>query len=425
MFFILIFLSGIVFSFRVEWARADSAIYIKADGSIYPTTSPISTSDNVTYTLTGNITSNNDGIIVERNNTIIDGSGYTLQGSWFSSGILITNVSGVTVRNMNIGNFSLDIEVSFSSNITLSDNNLNHTQVGIDLYFSLDSTISNNNSTGRYGLALDASSDNIVSGNNITRCYCGIFFQDSSSNTVTQNSFTENYLNIKLQSLYYPPSAAVDNIFFHNNFLLGEYGSSSSLISNYSNLTQIWNNDFEGNYWIGYNGTDSNQDGIGDTPYVIDENNTDHYTLMGSFQSFNVSAAYQKFEEVEIVSNSTFENVEFLLGMDNPQYPWEILLTVHGQNGTTGFCRITFQNDLLNSSSYPVNIAGYSTTNRIVESNGTHTTLYFTFNQTLSDYNITILPEFPFLPILSLFMIATLLVIIVHSKKHSKISEGP
>ena len=43
------------------------------------------------------------------------------------------------------------------------------------------------------------------------------------------------------------------------------------------------------NYWKDYTGTDfysgpyqneTGSDGIGDTPYVIDENNTDHYPLM-------------------------------------------------------------------------------------------------------------------------------------------------
>jgi hypothetical protein len=138
---------------------------------------------------------------------------------------------------------------------------------------------------------------------------------------------------------------------------------------------------------------------------------------MGTFQSFNVST-YGKFEEVEIVNNSTVERVDFLLNIDTLQYPWEILLRVHGQSGTLGFCRITFQNDLLNSSSYPVYVAGYSTLNRIVESNGTHTTVYFTFNQPPSDYDIAILPEFPFL-LIPLLMIATLLAVLVHSKKHS------
>lgn len=37
---------------------------------------------------------------------------------------------------------------------------------------------------------------------------------------------------------------------------------------------------FTSNYWNDYSGTDSNGDGIGDTPYIIDENNQDNYPSM-------------------------------------------------------------------------------------------------------------------------------------------------
>jgi nitrous oxidase accessory protein NosD len=45
-------------------------------------------------------------------------------------------------------------------------------------------------------------------------------------------------------------------------------------------LVNFWDNGEEGNYWEDYNGTDANNDGIGDTPYVIDDNNVDNYPLM-------------------------------------------------------------------------------------------------------------------------------------------------
>ena len=35
-----------------------------------------------------------------------------------------------------------------------------------------------------------------------------------------------------------------------------------------------------GNYWNDYNGTDNNGDGIGETPYIINEDNQDNYPLM-------------------------------------------------------------------------------------------------------------------------------------------------
>jgi hypothetical protein len=47
-----------------------------------------------------------------------------------------------------------------------------------------------------------------------------------------------------------------------------------------------WDDGVSGNYWSNYNGTDANQDRIGDTPYIIDINNVDHYPLMNVIPEF-------------------------------------------------------------------------------------------------------------------------------------------
>jgi len=76
-----------------------------------------------------------------------------------------------------------------------------------------------------------------------------------------------------------------NNSVFHNNFIdnaVQVYSSAS---------TNVWDNGYPsgGNYWSDYNGTDlysgvyqnePGSDGIGDTPYVIDENNVDNYPLI-------------------------------------------------------------------------------------------------------------------------------------------------
>jgi hypothetical protein len=71
-------------------------------------------------------------------------------------------------------------------------------------------------------------------------------------------------------------SECSNNTFCHNNFL--ENTKNVYLyVPGYSNF---WDNGTEGNYWSDYQGTDANQDGVGDTSYVIDANNIDHYPLM-------------------------------------------------------------------------------------------------------------------------------------------------
>jgi parallel beta-helix repeat protein len=52
----------------------------------------------------------------------------------------------------------------------------------------------------------------------------------------------------------------------------------------------VWDDGYPsgGNYWSDYTGVDANGDGIGDTPYIIDANNTDRYPVMHPWSSLPV-----------------------------------------------------------------------------------------------------------------------------------------
>jgi hypothetical protein len=69
----LLVLGTIGLVFNVQTVRASGTVYIRADGSIDPPSAPIYTPDNVTYFLNGSITSDADGIVIERDNIVIDG----------------------------------------------------------------------------------------------------------------------------------------------------------------------------------------------------------------------------------------------------------------------------------------------------------------------------------------------------------------
>jgi hypothetical protein len=45
----------------------------------------------------------------------------------------------------------------------------------------------------------------------------------------------------------------------------------------------FWDSGGEGNYWSTYAGMDADSDGIGDSPYVCDENDTDYHPLMNLY----------------------------------------------------------------------------------------------------------------------------------------------
>lgn len=64
----------------------------------------------------------------------------------------------------------------------------------------------------------------------------------------------------------------------HNNFVDSEASDFNN--DGYLNRTNWWDDGSEGNYWSDYTGVDADGDGIGDTPYVIDEDSQDNYPLM-------------------------------------------------------------------------------------------------------------------------------------------------
>jgi nitrous oxidase accessory protein NosD len=71
---------------------------------------------------------------------------------------------------------------------------------------------------------------------------------------------------------------AEENTFYRNNFV----NNSKSVGYNWllEGTGNFSDNGEEGNYWSDYTGADADHDGIGDTPYVIDEKNQDNYPLM-------------------------------------------------------------------------------------------------------------------------------------------------
>jgi len=75
----LLLIGFLMSAVNIQPVEASGTIYIKTDGSIDPPTAPIQRNGGL-YTLTGNITSDSDGIMIERKNMTVDGAGNTVQG---------------------------------------------------------------------------------------------------------------------------------------------------------------------------------------------------------------------------------------------------------------------------------------------------------------------------------------------------------
>jgi len=267
----LLLTSMLTLAFSIQSVNASGTIYIRADGSIDPPDAPISTADHVSYTLTGNITTDAfcNGIVIERGNMVIDGNGYTIQGSGtVSYGILLSGIHNVTIIDVDIKDFYVGIFLNSSSNNVLSGNSITDNGYGIGLHYSSDNNRITGNNIGAgsshtvhvyTGIQLENSSANVILGNNIVgNEECGVFFVFSPNNTI-----------------------------YHNNFVNNTYQFYADKSVN------VWDDGYPsgGNYWSDYAGVDlctgPNQnliegigsDGIGDTNYTIDGNNVDRYPL--------------------------------------------------------------------------------------------------------------------------------------------------
>ena len=256
-------------AFNIQPVKAFGTIYIKADGSIEPSTAPIQREGNI-YTFTDNI---HEEIVVEKDDIVLDGAGHSLQGTVEripeGTGISLSYRKNVTVKNMEIKKFWDGIVLKYAFNNTILDNTMTNNHDAIFLGHSFENVISENNVKGSFawGIWLLYSSNNSICGNIVSNNYIGIdLSRCCDSNRIYGNT-------IKSSSLFsLGISHSLNNIIYHNDIVGKLY---------IENTTNIWDDGAgKGNYWSLYFGVDQDGDGIGDTPCVIDENNQDNYPLM-------------------------------------------------------------------------------------------------------------------------------------------------
>jgi parallel beta-helix repeat protein len=238
---ILLLTSMLTLALSIQPAKAEETIYIRDDGSVDPSTAPIQR-DGDLYTFSDNIY---DSIVVERNNIVIDGNGYRLQGTgaYESGGIDLSGREYVTVRNTQIEAWWYGICLySSSSYISISGSNITNNRCGILLGTQSScncNSISGNNITNNYygGVWLQSSFNNSIIGNNITangvRALYGIELYLSSNNSIIGNNITAN--NNDGITLYLSSNNSISGNSITNNAFGIEISSSSNYNSIYGN----------------------------------------------------------------------------------------------------------------------------------------------------------------------------------------------
>ena len=465
--FVLVLLSTVMIGRFIRPVEASGTIYIKADGSIDPTTANITSTDNVTYTFADNI---NDSIVVERDNIVVDGAGYTLQGTGSGSGFNLTGINNITIKNTNIKGFRTGIYLNSTSSSVIYGNNITDNGFGIRLYDSSYITISGNdikanawwciqlkdssnhnsisgnnltNTISGSGMSIEdslnndvsgniiannsiggiwlgiGSSSNIISGNVITNKQYGIWLYSTSDNNIIGNNITNNGDGIHL-------SGYSNNVIYHNNFI----NNTKQFLVYTPGYTNFWDDGYPsgGNYWSDYVATandthsgpfqnEPGSDGIGDRPYIIDVDNQDGYPLMGPISFFNACTWDEITYYVHTVSNSTVS--DFYFSEDDKL----ISFNVTGADGTVGFCRVTIPNEFLwcdTPEQWQVWVNNTLIEDRKIIEDTNYTYIYFTYNQSTQNVEVIgvhVIPEFPTWTSMLLILIVLTVAIAIHKRR--------
>jgi parallel beta-helix repeat protein len=254
-------------------------------------------------TIRSNILANNkEGISLKESssntlsgNRITSNKGYGIYGYHSTSNVISKNQ--ITLNEK--GGVNLDYSVS---NIITENDIAENYGNGVFLTDIKDSDITNNNVTlsRGCGIGFGYGPNGKVKGNVVSKNDVGIWMSNAFENTVTFNNVTENF-----GWAVYLEGDQKNNTIHHNNFIGNKIVAGLQvhikMVWSYPGLNyrgppseaplpelvpgagNYWDDGREGNYWSDYTGKDANSDGIGDTPYLINEKNADNFPLMLPF----------------------------------------------------------------------------------------------------------------------------------------------
>ena len=245
--------------------------------------------------------------------------------------IFNVTVPNVSVLNFTIKNSGTDspfnnagVYLKNVSNCTVEGNMFVHNLCGVWAVSSSNLTVSENDIAASHlvnsrGILFQSTENSTVAKNAVQQCIVGIYVSSGSTyNNVTENILFRNgfdsgtsrtgsniavtdygtrynriIANNITESYYAGVSNSISdsNVFFHNNFV-NNYVQARGFPSD--PRPNSWDDGYPsgGNYWSDYAGVDANQDDIGDSPYVVDISNIDHFPLMQPFPVLSYVAAF-------------------------------------------------------------------------------------------------------------------------------------
>ena len=315
--------------------------------------------------------------------------------------LALINSTSINIEGQNFTENGQGLLLAYTNNSRIAFNHIMYNYDGLELFSAFNNSIYENNLVANEyrGIYLQYSNRNRIMENTIlNNTDLGIYVSDSTENTFYGNTIANSEYGIELYGS--------NNSFYLNNFV-----NNTLQIDSYD-FENFWDNDLEGNYWSDYNGTDTDNDGIGEIPYEIDAINNDTRPLMGMFHNFNASLGY----DVNVISNSTIESFQFFESNSSIK----MFVSNMTSDQTFGFCRVCIPKDLMSPLYYVIIDDGSTEVfhmNDALYDNGTHRWVYFAYEHSI--HEIDIIPEFPSFLLLPLFMVATLVAVVIYRKQQS------
>lgn len=272
----------------IDHVNEGDVIYVSAgvyEENLVVNKSVVLIGDNQKAQITGTLS---DSVRIEADNVTF--LGFNISASTGHRGIVVASASHVTIAGNIVGYrltaLALGILVSGGGNNSIV-NNIVDNLGGIEIWDSANNLIMGNSFFACPPVRLHRSNHNHIVRNLLL--YVGevhsqfaLSLDNSNGNTIEQNTFT--LIGMVFRAHVYL-GHSTDSLFFHNSF---EYAKWAPAVETYGNTSStLWDTGSEGNYWKDYQVDDLDGDGIGDTPYVVNENFTDNYPLMQPYSWWN------------------------------------------------------------------------------------------------------------------------------------------
>jgi len=277
-----------------------------------------------------NISDNNYGIrLFDSSDSVIENNDIISADA--SEGLMTSVSSNIEIRDNRFTNNSIFLgsdvscaNISYYNTHTIENNTINEKPIyyyknqsgikvpedaGSALLANCDNmSIENINSgAGSVVIELAYTDNSYILNNKVSDSIRGIYLHQSSYNNILENNVSDSIVGVYLYNSY-------NNKIYHNNFIDNIY---QAMVSQGSN--NLFDNSYpsRGNYWSDYTGIDSDNDGIGDSPYIFNGGQDNYPFMIKDSWSPDIETIINDLNELrEETKASIDEVVDLLIDID-------------------------------------------------------------------------------------------------------------